>query len=269
MFASLVANRTCYLEFGNSPCSQVSDKCVDRIGAVSAAYGRAFGVEDWSCELFAEEVVRGGPAFAVSLVISSIEPTLRNVAALGDWQVISPHEAVGVIVAVDNLHSMQDKTYEEATVTGEEEIPEGVVAVLTPDAPALILVTGEEEIPEGVVAVLTPDAPDVLSHVSVRARNMKVLFATCHDPTPLNDLKAMAGKVMHFSTTASGSVTWAEPKESDVAAQKGATESTKMHVPRQSRRALGLSATNTMIAFLLASLSPYPAPRQLTHYLGL
>ena len=35
-------------------------------------------------------------------------------------------------------------------------------------------VSGEEEVPEGVVAVLTPDAPDVLSHVSVRARNMKV-----------------------------------------------------------------------------------------------
>ena len=33
-----------------------------------------------------------------------------------------------------------------------------------------------------MVAVLTPDAPDVLSHVSVRARNMHVLFATCHDP---------------------------------------------------------------------------------------
>lgn len=39
-------------------------------------------------------------------------------------------------------------------------------------------VTGEEEVPEGVVAVLTPDAPDVLSHVSVRARNMKVRSST-------------------------------------------------------------------------------------------
>ncbi len=54
--------------------------------------------------------------------------------------------------------------------------------------------TGEEEIPDGVVAVLTPDAPDVLSHVSVRARNMKVLFATCHDEGPLNEIKAMAGE---------------------------------------------------------------------------
>ena len=45
------------------------------------------------------------------------------------------------------------------------------------DEPTVLLakrVSGEEEVPEGVVAVLTPDAPDVLSHVSVRARNMKV-----------------------------------------------------------------------------------------------
>ena len=41
-------------------------------------------------------------------------------------------------------------------------------------------VTGEEEVPEGIVAVLTPDAPDVLSHVSVRARNMKA--SVCMEP---------------------------------------------------------------------------------------
>lgn len=34
-------------------------------------------------------------------------------------------------------------------------------------------VTGEEEIPDGVVAVLTPCMIDVLSHVSIRARNSK------------------------------------------------------------------------------------------------
>lgn len=56
-------------------------------------------------------------------------------------------------------------------------------------------VTGEEEIPEGVVAVLTPDAPDVLSHVSVRARNMRVLFATCHDEEPLQQIKVIWGSI--------------------------------------------------------------------------
>ena len=55
-------------------------------------------------------------------------------------------------------------------------------------------VTGEEEIPEGVVAVLTPDAPDVLSHVSVRARNMHVLFATCHDKEPMEQIRKLTGR---------------------------------------------------------------------------
>lgn len=58
-------------------------------------------------------------------------------------------------------------------------------------------VTGEEEVPEGCVAVVTPDAPDVLSHVSVRARNMRVLFAICHEEQPLKDIEALDGKVGH------------------------------------------------------------------------
>lgn len=63
--------------------------------AISRAYGRAFGVEPWAYEVFAEEVIRGGPAFAVSLVITAIEPTLRNAAALGAWQVRGVAVGVG------------------------------------------------------------------------------------------------------------------------------------------------------------------------------
>ena len=60
-------------------------------------------------------------------------------------------------------------------------------------------VTGEEEVPQGAVAVLTPDAPDVLAHVSVRARNMKVLFAVCHEDAPLKEIKTLTGKVHYQS----------------------------------------------------------------------
>jgi hypothetical protein len=61
--------------------------------------------------------------------------------------------------------------------------------------PTVLLVNqvgGDEEIPDGVVACVTPQAPDVLSHVSVRARNCEVLFATCYDPSQLEALQAMA-----------------------------------------------------------------------------
>jgi alpha-glucan,water dikinase len=64
------------------------------------------------------------------------------------------------------------------------------------DEPTVLVakrVTGEEEVPEGAVAVLTPDAPDVLSHVSVRARNMKVLFAICHEEGTLKEVEDKEG----------------------------------------------------------------------------
>lgn len=73
------------------------------------------------------------------------------------WQqVISPVEVVGYVEVVDDIADVQTHTYTRPTI---------VVAGK---------VSGEEEIPEGAVAVLTGDMPDVLSHISVRCRNEKV-----------------------------------------------------------------------------------------------
>lgn len=74
------------------------------------------------------------------------------------WQVISPVEVAGYIEVVDELLTVQNKSYQKPTILVAKSVK------------------GEEEIPDGTVAVLTPDMPDVLSHVSVRARNSKVLF---------------------------------------------------------------------------------------------
>ena len=64
---------------------------------MATAIGRNCGIEAWAVDLFAEEVVRGGPAFAVSLVLSTVEPALRQCAELGAWQVISPASATGAL----------------------------------------------------------------------------------------------------------------------------------------------------------------------------
>ena len=82
-------------------------------------------------QLFPEEVVRGGPAFAVSLVLSAVEPHLRSAAELGAWQLISPANCLGVLEVVPDLHGIQERVYEQPTillaarVTGEEEVPAG------------------------------------------------------------------------------------------------------------------------------------------------
>ncbi len=65
-------------------------------------------------------------------------------------------------------------------------------------------ITGEEEVPDGVVGVVGSDAPDVLAHLSVRARNMHVLFAACYDEKPLKELQDMVGKTLNIATTAGG-----------------------------------------------------------------
>lgn len=63
---------------------------------------------------------------------------------------------LGFVEVVDELGSVQEKVYGRPTVLIAGKVH------------------GEEEIPEGAVALLTPDMPDILSHVSVRARNSKV-----------------------------------------------------------------------------------------------
>ncbi|KAA8529608.1 hypothetical protein F0562_034292 [Nyssa sinensis] len=145
--------------------------------------GAWLGVEQWAVTIFTEEIIRAGSAASLSSLLNRLDPILRKTANLGSWQVISPVEAVGYVVVVDELLAVQNKSYEQPTILVAKAVK------------------GEEEIPDGTVAVLTPDMPDVLSHVSVRARNSKVCFATCFDPNILADLQAKEGKHLHLKPT--------------------------------------------------------------------
>jgi alpha-glucan,water dikinase len=150
--------------------------------------GEAFAVNAWTVPLFSEEVIRGGPAFALSLVLRPLDRLLRNAAGLGGWQIISPGQAFGRVRVVDRLLAEQGERFSEPTV-----LVVGDVA-------------GNEEIPEGVTAVITASEPDLLSHVSVRARNGHVLFATCFDSGSLEQLKALNEKSVALHLTSRGDV---------------------------------------------------------------
>ncbi|KAK9119771.1 hypothetical protein Scep_017864 [Stephania cephalantha] len=150
-----------------------------RVLQPSAEYlGSLLGVDEWAVSIFTEEIIRAGSAASLSSLLNRIDPVLRKTANLGSWQIISPVEVVGHVVVVDELLSVQNKSYGQPTILVAKSVK------------------GEEEIPDGTVAVLTPDMPDVLSHVSVRARNSKVCFATCFDENILNDIRAKQGKFL-------------------------------------------------------------------------
>ncbi len=166
----------------------------------AAFLGGAINAASWTVDLFSEEVIRGQLEFALSAVLRRLDPILRQHAHLGDWQVISPGAAAGYMETAPHLKSVQGRQFPRPTVVVAEKVG------------------GDEEIPEGVTAVITPDAVDIVSHVSVRARNAGLLFATCFDPETITRLQAYAGNLVALRMTPSGDVVFKEgPGEAVVA----------------------------------------------------
>ena len=132
-------------------------------------------------DLFTEECIRGSIFFSLSVIIKKIEITLRNEAMLGPWQVISPGNLItqGYVEYEKDLKGVQYKVYNKKTILltqivgGNEEIPMNVV---------------------GLIIIFSRDYPDILAHVSVRARNLKVLFSVCFDDSVCSNLEKTKGK---------------------------------------------------------------------------
>ncbi|MBF0487051.1 MAG: hypothetical protein HQK98_02715 [Nitrospirae bacterium] len=168
--------------------------------------GRAFNAAPWTINMFTEELLRGQPPFVLSMLLRRLNEVIRKEHNLGAWQVISPFEADGKVVVVDTLYQIADKTFDCLAV---------VIAGK---------VTGDEEIPRGVSAVISPDMTDIVSHVAVRARNARVLFATCYDSTALESLRALSGHYVSLTITSAGGVAFNEttqPLASDVNNSQG------------------------------------------------
>ncbi len=187
----------------NQNWSLLAKSVIDRLGRLLGVFidnyyetfqpkaellGSAFNAESWTITLFSEEVVRGRPPFVLSMLLRHIDPILRNSANLGSWQVISMGQAIGQVQVIDTLISVQDKIF---------------------DKPMIIIadkVKGDEEIPENVTAVITPDVTDIVSHVAVRARNAHLLFATCYDNETINHIKSLKGQFINLRVDTSGDV---------------------------------------------------------------
>jgi alpha-glucan,water dikinase len=157
--------------------------------------GKAFHAASWSVSLFTEEVVRGRPAFVLSLLLRKLDALLRKSADIGNWQVISLGSGTGVIETVSNLKSIQGKRFTSPTVIVADDVE------------------GNEEIPEGVIALITPASVDVLSHLAVRARNSHILFAVCYNPDEITKLKLPAGGWIKLGVSAGGEVLFEESRE--------------------------------------------------------
>src|SRR5262249_9538967 len=137
-----------------------ADEMHRRLQPKAEQLGKAFGVEGWVVPLFSEEIIRGSSVFALSRMLHRLTAVARKEAGVGRWQFVSSAPAQGRVRVTPSLLAVQAERYGEPTVLIAREV------------------SGEEEIPEGVTAVLTLSQPDLVSHVAVRARNAGVLFAS-------------------------------------------------------------------------------------------
>jgi alpha-glucan,water dikinase len=168
----------------------VTDRYQQVLQPKAEMLGRAFNADQWTIDLFSEEVARAQPIFALSMLLQKVNRALRRGADLGAWQIISRGKPTsGVVKRVETLGSVQGERFSN---------PVALVAET---------VVGDEEIPSGVVAILTPDGTDVVSHVAIRARNSNVLLAVCHDPPPLEEIESHEGKWVELAVDTAGQVT--------------------------------------------------------------
>jgi alpha-glucan, water dikinase len=169
--------------------------------------GHGFHAEDWTIQLFSEEVVRGNSVgFALSTLLRQLDPLLRKAAHMGSWQIVSRGRGAGKVEVVDSLRAVQRAKYESPTIIIADKV------------------MGDEDIPDGVTAVIAPDVTDIVSHVAVRARNANLLFASCHDQELFEHLKLLRGHYLRLEVNPAGDVVikeTAETKEAQHAEPKG------------------------------------------------
>ncbi|MBF0317497.1 MAG: hypothetical protein HQL04_04920 [Nitrospirae bacterium] len=154
--------------------------------------GKAFNADAWTVNLFTEEVIRTRLIFALSLLLQYLETALLRQGILPQWQVISPHNAVGMVEVVDTLHKVTHTVFDTPTIIITDKV------------------VGDEEIPKGVVAIISANNIDVVSHLGVRARNGAVLFATCYNNETIQHLKALKGRWLSLLVTAAGEISCEE-----------------------------------------------------------
>lgn len=157
--------------------TDIIDRYARRLGPIAECLGLAFKADKGIIATFIEEAVRGGPGFSLSYLLRKADPAVRRVANLGPFSVISPisKETKGPIVVFNKLRESVGATFKHGTVVIANSCD------------------GDEEVPEKTAFVVIGSTVDVLSHVSVRARNEHYGLVACLDGEKMADLRSLHG----------------------------------------------------------------------------
>ena len=85
--------------------TEIVDRYAANLGPLSRFLGILFQADKPVVDTFIEEAVRGGPVFALSLLLKKADNSVRRVANLGPFSVIAPHDKAvkSPVVVFDKL----------------------------------------------------------------------------------------------------------------------------------------------------------------------
>ena len=167
--------------------SSVIDSYNNNFNIKAKYFGDECGIDKYYSDLFVEEILRGTIFFTLSILLKKIEPIIRKNAGLSDWLIISRGNCnliTGNLIYVKNLHEVQFKKYNKKTIIITENV------------------NGNEEVPincVGLIIIKTENYPDILAHVSVRARNLKILFCVCFNENESNEFLKLCNSNVNIS----------------------------------------------------------------------
>lgn len=195
--------------------SEQLQTCADALRVAGERPGAVFKPDAKVLASFGEETARCLSERLIAQCLRSVQPQLRRGAGLGPWELVST--GGGAVVG---------------TVEAMKALPGELPAGTAPCIAVTETLTGWEDIPAGIVAVLLPaaHAVDVLSHVAIRARNQKVLLASCDDEALLAELRGKSGTRLKFVVSPSGDVTWSVPSKDEGKVSEAAKAATKLTV---------------------------------------
>ena len=149
--------------------------------------GRALGVAEHAIRVFSEADIRSHLVFQISKLAALLLKGIRTLAHLSPWDVIVPGTASGRLVAARDFGNLPD--------AHPDARDEPLIALLE-------RAEGDEEIPRGVAGIVVAREIPHLSHLAVRARQNRVVFAACEDRERFAELTGLTGTVIGLEAAA-------------------------------------------------------------------
>ena len=168
--------------------NNISDFFNNNIQTKAKYLGEQFNINKESIDIFSEELIRGTIFFALSILLKKLNKFIREKTSNEKWLIISrgeKEEIKGLIKFEKNLNDIQFEKLKQKTILITENI------------------NGNEEIPINCIGLIisnnNENYPDVLSHVSVRSRNLKIIFGVCLDENIRNELFSYNNKFIKLN----------------------------------------------------------------------